>query len=824
MLKLSDLPLSQTESPTPSQPLIRLACVELSRFRRLRAVRLDFADDTTVIVGPNDSGKSSLLAALQKFLAHATGRKDGVHFTAYDISADSWATLNQLGREWEEERDAESDRQEALASNRESRESQLAHLLAAMPVLDVWLDARDGAWHLVRDLIPTLEWAGGKVGVRLRLEPVSDLKELDRLIRGYLAVRQRVQVDGAEPNSQGHPPRAWPTDLLDYWKKNPSGLSRVRAYRLDPQQLRLPGPDGQTCPQSEPSLTRPLNEAPLRELVRVDLIPAQRGLGVEEAMAGEPGSSRTVSGLLSAQLVSYARGLLEFDKVSGENLENHRHSVVARALEQAHGVLDVAINAVLKERVDEVRELGYPALGDVQELRLRTEVDPAQALRHSAAVQYRSYATDGEAQHLPEHAIGLGYQNLLSLSFLLMRFRDDRLNSGAPKQDAGMTAPLTDSSTASPVPVHLVLLEEPEAHLHVQVQRSFVLRAYDRVAPKGRSDLSTSLLISTHSSHLAHAVDFSKLRYLRRLARDKDHPLPTSVIVSLAGLFRKGSNDEHDDTLRFVQRYLRVQHTDLLFADAVVLVEGTAERVLVPAFIERDHRPLRFRYLSLLDVGGSHAHRLRPLLETLAVPTLLLTDLDPAELEETTDKNGKQYTRAKKAPATGKDGLISTNPSIKAFLGGTDQTEALSVALLHKMTEEDKAIPLQEGETALARLRVAFQVAAQDGRPCGSSFEDALVLENVRWFRCLPEGVERSLELVRNKIESDDPSAGLAEELHELIGRRFDKGAFALDVFMRMNESHGDTQLVCPRYISESLTWLADELSGLDFCSARRQE
>ena len=66
-------------------------------------------------------------------------------------------------------------------------------------------------------------------------------------------------------------------------------------------------------------------------------------------------------------------------------------------------------------------------------------------------------------------------------------------------------------------PLHLVLIEEPEAHLHAQVQQIFIKKAY--AVLRAHKDLGqnkqlrTQLLVSTHSSHVAHETSFACLRY-----------------------------------------------------------------------------------------------------------------------------------------------------------------------------------------------------------------------------------------------------------------------------------------------------------------------
>ena len=109
---------------------------------------------------------------------------------------------------------------------------------------------------------------------------------------------------------------------------------------------------------------------------------------------------------------------------------------------------------------------------------------------------------------LPEYSIGLGYQNLQSLSYQLVSFKAARLN---PEKGA-------------PAPVHLVMIEEPEAHLHVQVQRIFPGKAHKLISPNGsnESGLKSQLIISTHSSHLAHGSQTYR-RSLPARIRHKSH-------------------------------------------------------------------------------------------------------------------------------------------------------------------------------------------------------------------------------------------------------------------------------------------------------------
>ncbi|WZV77986.1 hypothetical protein AAFM48_07650 [Burkholderia pseudomallei] len=97
------------------------------------------------------------------------------------------------------------------------------------------------------------------------------------------------------------------------------------------------------------------------------------------------------------------------------------------AIARAQAELDDSIYKALRPAMEDVEVLGYPGLHDPQQLHFRTRIQTADLLAHNTAVQYRLDETAVD-ESLPEHSIGLGYQNLQSLSFMLVSFRAARLN------------------------------------------------------------------------------------------------------------------------------------------------------------------------------------------------------------------------------------------------------------------------------------------------------------------------------------------------------------------------------------------------------------
>lgn len=137
---------------------------------------------------------------------------------------------------------------------------------------------------------------------------------------------------------------------------------------------------------------------------------------------------------------------------------------------------------------------------------------------------------------------------------------------------------------------------------------------------------------------MAHETSFDCLRYFRRLPAGMVARVPVSTVINLHDVFGAG-----DDTQRFVTRYLRAQHADLFFADAAILVEGPAERMMLPNFIRANYDKLNQSYITLLEIGGCHAHRLRSLIDHLGLLTLIVTDLDtldPAEKKSAPARQG----------------------------------------------------------------------------------------------------------------------------------------------------------------------------------------
>lgn len=190
----------------------------------------------------------------------------------------------------------------------------------------------------------------------------------------------------------------------------------------------------------------------------------------------------------------------------------------------------------------------------------------------------------------------------------------------------------------------MIFIEEPEVHLHAQVQQTFISNIWEVINQSakdfGEPDLVPQLVVTTHSSHILEAVDFEKVRYFQRSNSGGEKAAAGIRNVSEVRSLRafqpevetiNGKLLSPSESLAFLKRYLRLTHCDLFFADAAILVEGAVEKLLMPAMIGSAAKRLRTTYLTVLEVGGAYAHRFEGLLSFLHIPYLVITDLDSVQ-------------------------------------------------------------------------------------------------------------------------------------------------------------------------------------------------
>lgn len=174
----------------------------------------------------------------------------------------------------------------------------------------------------------------------------------------------------------------------------------------------------------------------------------------------------------------------------------------------------------------------------------------------------------------------------------------------------------------------LLLIEEPEAHLHPQRQLRLMQFLQESVSqrylaeqtgdPKGHG---IQIIVTTHSPNLASAIDLDNLVLLHE-----------GKAYSLA--FGNTKLDKSD--YGFLRRFLDVTKANLFFARGVMIVEGDAENILLPTIAELLGRDFTEYGVSIVNVGGTGLRRFARIFQRkdperdgmISIPVACVADFD----------------------------------------------------------------------------------------------------------------------------------------------------------------------------------------------------
>lgn len=390
-------------------------------------------------------------------------------------------------------------------------------------------------------------------------------------------------------------------------------------------------------------------------------------------------------------------------------------------------------NQLLSSIIDSSVGFGYPNTEELQ-LGINTKIQIDNQIQEKAELTYRKKNSFDE---LPSSYNGLGYKNLIKIEFLLAQFAES-----------------IKSTSLACIP--LLFIEEPESHMHPQLQQTF--SSYLEEFIKKISNVPIQTFLTSHSSHIANTMDFSKIRYAQKTIK--------GVIYKSLDNF----SEENPDNIDFIRKYLMISRCDLFFADKTIFVEGASERLLIPDMIEKCNTEGLFntvkyklpsQYYSTIEIGGAYAYKFIPFIEFLGIPCLILTDVD-AMIDGRTK-------------STVSNGKTTSNSTIKWWIRSIKGLDKKA-----KIDLEKDIMNLSKENKTISKCHIEYQTT--ENTLCGRSLEESI------------KNVNRDFYELKAPVTEDDIDFNSKS-----------KTDFALNLMFE------NPNYIIPSYIKNGLVWLNEQ-------------
>ena len=360
---------------------------------------------------------------------------------------------------------------------------------------------------------------------------------------------------------------------------------------------------------------------------------------------------------------------------------------------------------------------------------------------------------------------GLGYCNLLYIALVLSKMR--MLSSENYGQNA----------TVFPI----LLLEEPEAHLHPALQYYFL---HSLVNESRDQEKVRQIFVTSHSTHITSAVDLDSIICMTLDGNNVGVAYPGRVF------------EETDDSSKhYIERYLDATKSSLLFAKSVIFVEGITEKLVVPVLADTLlESSLEKSLVCLVDVGGTTFKHFIKLFGA-GIP-----------------EDRKQYALTRKVAC-----ITDTDPSRKEKDKQRSQYNACYPFEINLEPQKYEYKPianhvknLEAGVENSPNVKIFYR---NDGK--GKTFEydlaydnpDCEILQNRQ--TSLPDGIINSIE--QCNWDAEEKRRAESAALYS-IGLSKGENAFILAHSLKSNSAER-AQFTIPKHIREAIQWVCSNYS-----------
>lgn len=376
------------------------------------------------------------------------------------------------------------------------------------------------------------------------------------------------------------------------------------------------------------------------------------------------------------------------------------------------------------------------------------------------------YYEQENSSKIQEGSQGLGFSNLIYLLLTLKSFIDDIDNSK----------------------VNLILFEEPEAHLHPQMEKVFISHLRDHIRDKYQ------MIITSHSPEMVKEIPLNSVKVIRSISSSE------GKVYDFNKFFEKYLDDEV--TIDFYNKFFQFNMVEIIFADKVILFEGDAERLMLKYIISESSEfdALSNQFISYIQVGGAYAFRYKYILNFLEVRALLLTDIDYSYNNEDMDIEESRLLESfiAKNPCD-TESRITTNTTLKDMLTTHKIHELYE---LQERAQTDRNIIDEDTENICIKYQGKKEGYAR-------TLEDALIftlINNENLISVFTKFSKENWDKIKEEYNLEISSSQKSETT---IRDRVHKMENKTDFMYSLLNNHKSEEFL-PAYIKEGLHWLQE--------------
>lgn len=383
---------------------------------------------------------------------------------------------------------------------------------------------------------------------------------------------------------------------------------------------------------------------------------------------------------------------------------------------------------------------------------------------------------------LPLNFNGLGYNNLIYIRNLLKQKRNNDYN--------------------------IILLEEPEAHLHPNMQYK-LLNYIDELKEQSleNSKIKNQIFVTTHSSNITANLNTKNI-ILLTIDRSENNIIPVSRATNLSNNYNFEKvkclfeNPEYDvsnrtkllqDGEKHLARFLDVTRSDLLFSDKIILVEGIAEKLLLPKMFPN----LVKEHVSIIELGGINFNYFLPVVFNTNKKVLCITDKD-IDIIEKQDKelilNISKYQDEKPSIDLLFNGFKNQIKVTKQEKFGSTFEKELFIENYDNLFEELMRLVLPDNYNDLIKHKDIKYWNSHYGEEISNGKQKKFIKEMIDdYFRLFEKEIHNEFKVLIEKMF-------FTNLFYHYVENK--KGKFALDLFEYKD------MLIVPAYIKEGVEWL----------------